>query len=127
MDREDIKGYTLPSQFREHAKMLDKLIEYNKSNRKSLAKLRSERAYLVKCWSKLDDGIKSVYWEELHRGEGGGASEADANARAGMKQLMKDNRLQSTKGTIKSRAEYREELEAWEEKNGKLDRLSRRI
>lgn len=73
------------------------------------------------------EGWMSCYMQDMHRGEkGGGASEGDSSNRAkGMKQLMKDNRPPDVKPNRDQQKAYKEALTAWEEENGKLDRLGR--
>ena len=71
------------------------------------------------------EGWMSCYLEDLHRGSGGGASESDANKKAGMKQLMKDNRAIETKPTKEQQAEYKEALQEFEEEHEKLEKLGR--
>lgn len=73
---------------------------------------------------KFEDWM-SCYLDDKHRGSGGGASESDSNKKAGMKQLMKDNRAIETKPSREQQAEYQEELRKWEEENGKLEKLGR--
>lgn len=71
------------------------------------------------------EGWMSCYLEDLHRGEKGGASESDSNRKTGLKQLMKDNRAIETKLTKEQQAEYKEALQEFEEKHGKLEKLGR--
>lgn len=79
---------------------------------------------LAQMRGKYDDWM-SCYLDDKHRGTGGGASESDSNKKAGMKQLMKDNRDIETKPSRDQQAEYKEELKKWEEENGKLEKLGR--
>lgn len=135
MDLETMKNYNKLEQFEQHFKLLDDLMAYegNAVNKKAVAKLRKERKQLTELHTKYMEnkgigyGWAKAYSEDKRRGEGGGASESDANARTGLKQLMKDNRSVATKGTQESRDKYKEELQQWEEKNGQLPRLSRRV
>lgn len=71
------------------------------------------------------EGWMSCYLEDLHRGEKGGASESDSNRKTGLKQLMKDNRAIETKLNKEQQAEYKEALQEFEEKHGKLEKLGR--
>ena len=71
------------------------------------------------------EGWMSCYYEDRHRGSGGGSSEHDSNRSTGMKTLLKDNRGIDTKPTKSQMAEYQEELGKWEEENGKLPKLAR--
>lgn len=79
---------------------------------------------LAQTRGKFEDWM-SCYLDDKHRGSGGGASESDSNKKAGMKQLMKDNRIVETKPSKEQQAEYKEELRKWEEENGKLEKLGR--
>lgn len=67
----------------------------------------------------------SCYYEDRHRGSGGGSSEHDSNRSTGMKTLLKDNRGIDTKPTKSQMEEYQRELRKWEEENEKLPKLSR--
>lgn len=113
-------------------KVIDEMIQYNLrkgASAHSLARLRQEKKDLL----RIHKGLKEerfrewyeVYMEDKRRGEGGGASESDANARTSLKQLMKDNRAQRTKLTQQEREDYFNELKAFEEEFGALPRLSR--
>lgn len=73
---------------------------------------------------KYEDWM-SCYYEDRHRGSGGGSSEHDSNRSTGMKTLLKDNRGIDTKPTKSQMAEYQAELGKWEEENGKLPKLAR--
>ena len=79
---------------------------------------KAERAGCYEDWM-------SCYYEDRHRGSGGGSSEHDSNRSTGMKTLLKDNRGIDTKPTKSQMAEYQEELGKWEEENGKLPKLAR--
>lgn len=70
-------------------------------------------------------GWMSVYFEDLHRGSGGGQSESDSNRKTGLKQLMKDNRPVGVKPTKAQLEEYKEALAEWEDEHGKLEKLSK--
>ena len=71
------------------------------------------------------EGWMACYYEDRHRGSGGGSSEHDSNRSTGMKTLMKDNRGIDTKPTKSQMAEYQAELGKWEKEHGKLPKLSR--
>lgn len=97
---------------------------------------RTDKAKLSKeikeTWNKLEeekkqkfDGWASCYWEDVRRGERGGASESDSNRATALKTLMKDNRPVDVKPNRAQTEEYKEELRKWEEENGKLERLGR--
>ena len=102
----------------------------------SYARSRTDKAELRK---ELDEALRvqeaeragcyedwmSCYYEDRHRGSGGGSSEHDSNRSTGMKTLLKDNRGIDTKPTKSQMAEYQEELGKWEEENGKLPKLAR--
>lgn len=66
-----------------------------------------------------------VYFQDLHRGSGGGQSESDSNRKTGLKQLMKDNRPVGIKPTQAQLEEYQGALSKWEADFGKLPKLSR--
>ena len=102
----------------------------------SYARSRTDKAELRK---ELDEALRvqeaeragcyedwmSCYYEDRHRGSGGGSSEHDSNRSTGMKTLLKDNRGIDTKPTKSQMVEYQEELGKWEEENGKLPKLAR--
>ena len=102
----------------------------------SYARSRTDKAELRK---ELDEALRvqeaeragcyedwmACYYEDRHRGSGGGSSEHDSNRSTGMKTLLKDNRGIDTKPTKSQMAEYQEELGKWEEENGKLPKLAR--
>lgn len=102
----------------------------------SYARSRTDKAELRK---ELDEALRvqeaeragcyedwmACYYEDRHRGSGGGSSEHDSNRSTGMKTLLKDNRGTDTKPTKSQMAEYQEELGKWEEENGKLPKLAR--
>ena len=67
----------------------------------------------------------ACYYEDRHRGSGGGSSEHDSNRSTGMKTLMKDNRSVGVKPTKSQMEEYQRELKKWEEENEKLPKLAR--
>lgn len=71
--------------------------------------------------------IMAAYYADTHRGSKGGSSESDSNVRAGLKQLMKDNRSQECKWTDAEKQEIKTLTEEWEAKHGKLPKLSRSI
>ena len=71
------------------------------------------------------EGWMSCYLEDLHRGSGGGQSESDSNRKTGLKQLMKDNRAIETKPSKEQQAQYKEALQEFEDKHGKLEKLGR--
>jgi len=73
---------------------------------------------------KFEDWM-SCYLDDKHRGSGGGASESDSNKKAGMKQLMKDNRAIETKLSKTQQEEYKDALQKFEEEHGKLEKLGR--
>lgn len=100
-------------------------------SKKELRKLRREledaKAIKEAQMAGKLEGWMGCYMEDMHRGsKGGGASEGDSSNRAtGMKQLLKDNRSPDVKPNKAQQEEYKEALRAWEEENGKLDRLGR--
>lgn len=104
---------------------LYKMLDYFRAkgaSQKSILSLQEEivakELSLEQC--KLD--WYEVYCEEQRRGNGGGSSEnADTQTFS-----MTDNRVQSTKWTESERRAYFTALAEWEEKNGKLERLSKR-
>ena len=72
------------------------------------------------------EGWMSCYFQDLRRGEKGGASESDSNRATGMKQLMKDNRPVGIKPTKAQLEEYKEALHEFEEQVGeKMEKLGR--
>ena len=73
---------------------------------------------------KFEDWM-SCYQEDKHRGSGGGSSEGDSNRSTSMKALMKDNRSVDVKPSRAQLAQYKEELQKWENENEKLERLGR--
>lgn len=73
---------------------------------------------------KYEDWM-SCYYEDRHRGSGGGSSEHDSNRSTGMKTLLKDNRSVGVKPTKSQMDEYQRELKKWEEENEKLPKLAR--
>lgn len=83
--------------------------------------LRVQEAERAGCY----EDWMSCYYEDRHRGSGGGSSEHDSNRSTGMKTLLKDNRGIDTKPTKSQMAEYQAELNKWEEENGKLPKLAR--
>ena len=83
--------------------------------------LRVQEAERAGCY----EDWMSCYYEDRHRGSGGGSSEHDSNRSTGMKTLLKDNRGIDTKPTKSQMAEYQAELGKWEEENGKLPKLAR--
>lgn len=108
--------------------LLTCLLNYAKS-RVDKAELRREldealRVKQAENTGKYEDWM-SCYYEDRHRGSGGGSSEHDSNRSTGMKTLLKDNRGIGTKPTKSQMAEYQAELGKWEEENGKLPKLAR--
>lgn len=83
--------------------------------------LRVQEAERAGCY----EDWMSCYYEDRHRGSGGGSSEHDSNRSTGMKTLLKDNRGIDTKPTKSQMAEYQAELGKWEEENEKLPKLAR--
>lgn len=72
------------------------------------------------------EGWMSCYFQDLRRGEKGGASESDSNRATGMKQLMKDNRPVGIKPTKAQLEEYKKALLEFEEEVGeKMEKLGR--
>lgn len=99
-------------------------------SKKDKRNLERELQEAIKIRDNLRDGKfegwMSCYMGDVHRGEKGGrASEGDSNRATGMKQLMKDNRSVDVKPNKAQQKEYKEALIAWEEENGRLDRLGR--
>lgn len=108
--------------------LLSDLLNYARS-RTDKAELRREldeslRVKEAERAGKYEDWM-SCYYEDRHRGSGGGSSEHDSNRSTGMKTLLKDNRGIDTKPTKSQMSEYQEELRKWEEENGKLPKLAR--
>lgn len=83
--------------------------------------LRVQEAERAGCY----EDWMSCYYEDKHRGSGGGSSEHDSNRSTGMKTLMKDNRSVGVKPTKSQMDEYQKELRKWEEENEKLPKLAR--
>ena len=102
----------------------------------SYARSRTDKAELRK---ELDEALRvqnaeragcyedwmACYYEDRHRGSGGGSSEHDSNRSTGMKTLLKDNRSVGVKPTKSQMEEYQAELNKWEEENEKLPKLAR--
>lgn len=108
--------------------LLNSLLNYARS-RVDKAKLRKELEEALEVQGaertgRYDDWM-ACYYEDRHRGSGGGSSEQDSNRSTGMKTLMKDNRSVGVKPTKSQMEEYQAELGKWEEENGKLPKLSR--
>ena len=108
--------------------LLTSLLEYAKS-KVDKVELRREldealRVKQAEDTGKYEDWM-SCYYEDRHRGSGGGSSEHDSNRSTGMKTLMKDNRSVGVKPTKSQMAEYQAELRKWEEENEKLPKLAR--
>ena len=108
--------------------LLSDLLSYARS-RTDKAELRKEldealRVKQAEKTGKYEDWM-SCYYEDRHRGSGGGSSEHDSNRSTGMKTLLKDNRGIDTKPTKSQMAEYQKELGKWEEENEKLPKLAR--
>ena len=108
--------------------LLSDLLRYARS-RTDKAELRKEldealRVKEAERVGKYEDWM-SCYYEDRHRGSGGGSSEHDSNRSTGMKTLLKDNRGIDTKPTKSQMAEYQAELRKWEEENEKLPKLAR--
>lgn len=108
--------------------LLSDLLSYARS-RTDKAELRKEldeaRRVQEAERARWYEGWMECYYEDRHRGSGGGSSEHDSNRSTSMKTLMKDNRGIDTKPTKSQRAEYQAELNKWEEENGKLPKLAR--
>lgn len=109
-------------------KLLESLMAYSKSkvitadlNKELVEAQKVQRAEMT---GKYEDWM-SCYYEDRHRGSGGGSSEHDSNRSTGMKTLLKDNRSVGVKPTKSQNAEYQTELKKWEEENGKLPKLAR--
>lgn len=101
----------------------------NSQSRKEQRKYEKELEIALRLKSAIEEkkfeGWMACYMEDRRRGEKGGASESDANRSTRMKALMKDNRPVDVKPSKAQQEEYKAALEEWEDKNGKLDRLSR--
>lgn len=70
--------------------------------------------------------IAAAYYADTHRGsKRGGSSESDSNARASIKQAMKDNRSQECKWTHSEKEKIKTLTEEWEAEHGKLPKLPR--
>lgn len=103
-----------------------KMSQSKKDQRRLSLELEDAKKVQEAIRSGKFEGWMSCYMEDVHRGEKGGASEGDAsNRKTGMKQLMKDNRAYDVKPSKDQQEAYKEALAAWEEENGKLDRLGR--
>lgn len=103
-------------------KELDELIAYNKArgNTSQLGKFNAERKRVLHQYSNQ---INKCYLEDKHRGSGGGASKNEGGSRE-VKSLMKDNSCQEVKERVKYEREYyKDALDEFEEKHGKLDKL----
>lgn len=118
----------------EYMDRLEKILHYNKDNPGIASSIRKEiKAHREKynLPEIKEQGVNryagwyEVYMEDRRRGSGGGSSESDSNAAASMKQLMKDNRIQATKNNSVKREAIKAATEAFEEKHGKLERLSK--
>lgn len=102
----------------------------SKANAKKL-KRELQRELQAAIWIKEAirarkfQGWMGIYFEDLHRGSGGGQSESDSNRKTGMKQLMKDNRPVGVKPTKAQQEEYKAALSEWEEGHERLERLGR--
>lgn len=115
--------------------MLEDILLYSKDNSQSCADIRKQMKDIIKRYNLQEPEEKielsafkdwrKVYNEELHRGDRGGSSDKDANSATSMKQKMKDNRPPECKMTKSERQKIKEELEKWEAKHGKLEKLSR--
>lgn len=108
--------------------LLTSLLAYSRSRVDSLSLSReleeAERIQEAERAGCYEDWM-ACYYEDRHRGSGGGSSEHDSNRSTGMKTLLKDNRGIDTKPTKSQMAEYQAELGKWEEENGKLPKLAR--
>ena len=108
--------------------LLSDLLSYARS-RTDKAELRKELDEALRVQdaerSGKYEGWMACYYEDRHRGFGGGSSEHDSNRSTGMKTLLKDNRGIDTKPTKSQMAEYQAELRKWEEENEKLPKLAR--
>lgn len=108
--------------------LLSDLLSYARS-RTDKAELRKELDEALRVQEAERAGCYEdwmfCYYEDRHRGSGGGSSEHDSNRSTGMKTLLKDNRGIDTKPTKSQMVEYQEELGKWEEENGKLPKLAR--
>lgn len=109
--------------------LLNRLLEYARSqNDKTNIRKELAEAHTVKEAkdSGKCDGWMSCYYQDLRRGEKGGASEGDSNRTTGMKTLMKDNRPIGIKPTRAQNEEYQEALHSFEDKVGeKMEKLGR--
>lgn len=100
-------------------------------SKKDKRELEKELEEATKAKATLDAGRfdqwMSCYMQDMHRGEGGGASEGDSSNRAkGMKQLMKDNRPVGVKPTKAQQEEYKAALKEFEDQVGeKMEKLGR--
>lgn len=108
--------------------LLSDLLSYARS-RTDKAELRKELDEALGVKQAEDTGKyedwMACYYEDRHRGSGGGSSEHDSNRSTGMKTLLKDNRSVGVKPTKSQMEEYQRELKKWEEENEKLPKLSR--
>lgn len=108
--------------------LLRGLLDYalSKSDRAKLKKELNEalKVQQAERAGKYEDWM-SCYYEDRHRGSGGGSSEHDSNRSTGMKTLLKDNRSVGVKPTKSQMDEYQRELKKWEEENEKLPKLAR--
>ena len=98
-------------------------------SKKDIRRLKDELMEAQRVKAIKDEGRyeswMGCYYEDVHRGEKGGASESDSNRATSLKQLMKDNRAIETKLNKEQQAEYKEQLAQWEEEHGKLERLGK--
>lgn len=111
------------------AKLLRCLLAQTQS-KKDHRKLEKELEETIQASQLLREGKfegwMSCYFQDLRRGEKGGASESDSNRATGMKQLMKDNRPVGIKPTKAQLEEYKEALHEFEEQVGeKMEKLGR--
>lgn len=111
------------------AKLLRCLLAQTQS-KKDHRKLEKELEETIQASQLLKEGKfegwMSCYFQDLRRGEKGGASESDSNRKTGLKQLMKDNRPVGVKPTQAQLAEYKEALHEFEEQVGeKMEKLGR--
>lgn len=109
--------------------LLTKLLDYARSQNDK-TNIRKELAEAQKVKANQDqgsyEGWMSCYYQDLKRGEKGGASEGDANRSTGMKTLMKDNRPVGIKPTRAQTEEYKEALHKFEDEVGeRMEKLGR--
>lgn len=109
-----------PSKCVDPYKMIREINAMMKVNASNLVILPGLRERLDIVQKHIEKDINSVYMEDQHRGGKGGGSKEGSNA-AAAKAKMKDNRPLECKQTKTERDGYYNELNEWQEGNGKLE------